>query len=109
MINHVGHFNAKFAHGLSIGIVQGFGKHFQVLGPDFFTVFFKHLFIGEILYTLVLCLVKYSILAFYWRLFGSSIRIPMYVFGSIVSAWGVAVVSLINLWPRYCSLMSCSR
>ena len=63
--------------------------------PAYIPNFFKTLFTGEILYTLTLCSVKYSILAFYFRLFVKSIRIPVYVLTTLVTAWGIAVVSLV--------------
>ena len=76
------------------GIVQGYGLHFQVLGATFVTDFFRNLFTGEILYATVLCLVKFSILAFYWRLFNTSIRLPIYILGAVTAAWWIAIVSI---------------
>lgn len=76
-----------------IGTSQGYGRHYEVLTPAYLPNFFKNLFTGEILYTLILCCVKYSILAFYFRLFARSIRIPIYVLAGLVTAWGIAVVS----------------
>lgn len=76
-----------------IGLRQGYGQHYEILGEEYATNFFKNLFVGEILYALVICLVKFSILAFYWRLFAATIRVPCYILGFIVTSWGVAVVS----------------
>lgn len=57
-------------------------------------VWAKGLFISEVSYTIVICSVKFSLLAFYWRIFKQSkIRVPIYVLGAIVSCWGIAVVS----------------
>jgi len=80
---------------ITLGVRQGYGVHFEALGPDFVTDFFRNLFVGEIFYTLTLCLAKYSILTFCWRLFGStiSIRLPIYILGAIITSWGIAVVS----------------
>ncbi|KAL9614954.1 MAG: hypothetical protein Q9167_000596 [Letrouitia subvulpina] len=75
-----------------VWIKQGYGLHLWVLGQTYALNFFKNLFAGEILYTLVICLVKYSILAFYSRLFTKAIRIPVFILGSIVTAWGIAVI-----------------
>ena len=58
-------------------------------------VWAKGLFISEICYTGIICSIKFSLLAFYWRIFKQSkIRIPLYVIGTIVSCWGIAVVSV---------------
>lgn len=85
-----------------LGLYQGYGVHYELLGPSFVTHFFKNLFVGEILYTLTLCFAKFSILAFCWRLFGStvSIRLPIYILGSLVTLWSIAVVGLISMTVR---------
>lgn len=76
-----------------LGIQQGYGLHYEVLDPNIFlTHFFKNLFAGEILYLSVLCLVKYSILAFYWRIFARSIRLPVQILAGVTTLWGLAVV-----------------
>ena len=55
----------------------------------------KGLFISEVPYTIIICIIKFSLLAFYWRILKQSkIRIPVYVLGTIVSCWGIAVVSI---------------
>ncbi|KAL8737027.1 MAG: hypothetical protein Q9181_002091 [Wetmoreana brouardii] len=80
------------------GIQQGYGLHLWVLGPDFITNFFKNLFTGEILYTLVLCTTKYSILAFYRRIFATTIKVAVYVLAAVVTAWAIAVISNPQIW-----------
>lgn len=52
------------------------------------------LFVSEIVYTLTLCLVKYSTLCLYWRVFGTSKRnrIPIWILAGLVTAWGVAIL-----------------
>ncbi|KAH7124688.1 hypothetical protein EDB81DRAFT_846977 [Dactylonectria macrodidyma] len=72
----------------------GFGKHIWAAPLDGLKVYFQGLFIAEYLYTLSIVLVKWSILAFYWRIFGSvsSTRLPIWVLFGIVSAWGIAVI-----------------
>ena len=57
------------------------------------TIFFKNLFTSEILYASLICTVKFSILAFYSRLFAASIRVPCYVLAGITAGWGIALVS----------------
>lgn len=86
-----------FATGQLIATIiwchQGYGKHLEVLDPNTFLAdFFKNLFAGEILYTLLIVTVKFSILAFYWRLFGRSVKIPVWILGGITAAWGIAVI-----------------
>ena len=76
-----------------IGLHQGFGHHYQVLPVGFLIIFAKNLFTEEILYFVVIGLVKLSILSFYWRLFRNSIRIPCYILGAITACWEIAAVS----------------
>ena len=62
---------------------------------DVFQILQKGLFISEICWIFVIWIVKYSILAFYWRLFSAnrrSIRIIIWVLAAAVTIWGVAVV-----------------
>lgn len=70
------------------------GRHFEVLELSFATTFFKNLFVGEILYTLIIVLVKYCILSFYWRIFAAAhlIRIPIFTLTGITTAWGIATI-----------------
>ena len=66
--------------------------------------FLKGLFISEVNWTLVIWIVKYSIIAFYWRLFSAnrrSIRIIIWVFAAAVTVWGVAVVGARPLSQGY--------
>lgn len=75
-------------------IQHGLGKHIWVGPADAAVVWARGLFISELSYTIIICSIKFSVLAFYWRIFKQSqIRIPIYVIGTIVSCWGVAVVS----------------
>ncbi|KAH7065625.1 hypothetical protein B0J12DRAFT_561216 [Macrophomina phaseolina] len=51
----------------------------------------KTVYIAELFYYTVQCSLKYSILAFYWRIFSfSSIRIPIYFVTFSVTAWYIA-------------------
>jgi hypothetical protein len=52
------------------------------------------LFVAEYTYTLSIVFIKWSILAFYWRIFSinPTIRLPMWILCGIVGAWGIAVV-----------------
>lgn len=59
---------------------------------DFASTFGKNFWTGELLYCLTIGLVKFSILAFYWRLFRVSIRIAVYVLGAVTICWEIGVV-----------------
>ncbi|KAM0799244.1 hypothetical protein BDR22DRAFT_324926 [Usnea florida] len=53
-------------------------------------------FLDETLWTVAIWIVKYSILAFYWRLFAGtrrSVRIVIWTLTAIVACWGIAVVA----------------
>lgn len=71
---------------------QGFGHHFEILPKDYLTTFGKNFFTGEILYFLTIGVVKCSILAFYWRLFRASIRVPCCILGAVTICWEIAVL-----------------
>ncbi|KAF6227643.1 hypothetical protein HO173_012083 [Letharia columbiana] len=54
----------------------------------------KGTFISEICWTIAICIVKCSILTFYWRLFrlqGGAVRIAIWAFFVVVVCWGIAV------------------
>ncbi|KAF4342798.1 integral membrane protein [Fusarium beomiforme] len=72
----------------------GFGKHIWAAPPDGLEVYFLGLFIAEYLYTISIVFVKWSILALYWRIFGSikSTRSLIWILFTIVLAWGIAVI-----------------
>ncbi|KAL8658977.1 MAG: hypothetical protein Q9202_007337 [Teloschistes flavicans] len=66
----------------------------------------------DIAYTIATCSYKFSLLAFYWRIFKQSkIRVPIYVLWAIVTCWGIAGLLLIILacqpvsdyWNQYAS------
>ncbi|KAM0332420.1 hypothetical protein ACHAQA_002700 [Verticillium albo-atrum] len=60
------------------------------------------LFISEIVYTITLATVKWSTLAFYWRIFSAnnSIKIPIWSLAGIVAAWAVTVLIVTFLQCR---------
>jgi hypothetical protein len=55
--------------------------------------FLKYVFAGQLLYVWAIAIIKFSILAFYWRLFSVSARIPIFIVTFIVFAWIMALVS----------------
>ena len=72
---------------------QGFGLHYKgARCRQLHNPFFKNLFVCQILYLTVICLVKYSILAFSWRLIRKSIRVPVQILANVTTLWGLAVV-----------------
>ena len=75
-------------------IDHGFGRHIWSGPPDAAAAWAKSRFIAEVSYTCIICSVKFSLLAFYWRMFKQSkICVLIYVLVAVVSAWGIAVVS----------------
>ena len=74
-----------------LGLHQGLRQHYETL-PSEIALFGKNIFTEGILYFLVIGLGKLSMLAFYWRLFRDSIRIPCYVLGTLILCWQIAVV-----------------
>ena len=60
------------------------------------TDFYKTMFIAGICWIFAVSFAKYSILAFYWRLFNSvrSVRLGIYVLLAIVTIWLLAIVGL---------------
>lgn len=76
---------------------HGFGKHIWVGPAEGSMVRAIGLFVAEITYTCALATVKWSILAFYWRIFSqTSIRIPIWILSAAVVCWAIAVVSVIR-------------
>jgi hypothetical protein len=79
-------------------IQYGLGKHIFVQAPiripKAVEVFLKSLFISEVCYTGTIVFAKFSILAFYWRLFSRNtfVRWSVIAITGIVTCWGIAVV-----------------
>lgn len=74
-------------------MAKGYGKHREAAGPDIDYNLFLGFFIAEIVYTFIIVLVKFSILALFWRVFGkAAIKWPVWILTVIVSSWGIAVV-----------------
>ncbi|KAL8727983.1 MAG: hypothetical protein Q9181_005500 [Wetmoreana brouardii] len=94
---------------LTYMVDHGLGRHIWVAPMDAAVVWAKGLFISEVSYTIIICSIKFSLLAFYWRIFKQSkIRIPIYVLGAIVSCWGIAILITIlqcqpvsDFWDRF--------
>ena len=72
----------------------------------------KGILISETCWTLVIWIVKCSILAFYWRLFSAnrpSTKLIIWILAVGVMAWGVAVVSARPLSQREASARQYSQ
>ncbi|PVH94791.1 hypothetical protein DM02DRAFT_538717 [Periconia macrospinosa] len=86
---------------LTYMIFNDFGKHIFIQPPQripvVVTVFLKSLFIAEVCYTGTIVFAKFSILAFYWRLFkmNTLVRHSIVVLATIVSMWGIAVFVIV--------------
>jgi hypothetical protein len=66
-------------------------------GLEIITRFLKMVFIGQLLYTFGVAVSKFAILAFYWRLFSITARIPIYIMSFIVFGWLTGIVSAHSL------------
>ncbi|TWU70476.1 hypothetical protein ED733_000279 [Metarhizium rileyi] len=75
-------------------VKHGFGLHIWAAPADAIRSYFLGLFVAEILYTLSLVFIKWSILAFYWRIFGAGRRIRplLWTMFAVVCSWGIAVL-----------------
>lgn len=84
-----------FFGSLFYSIPHGIGHHIWVAPPDAVYSWAKGLFAYEVTYTVNLVAAKYSVLCFYWKIFKfSRIRVPIYILAALVTAWGIAVVSM---------------
>lgn len=62
------------------------------------------LFIAELCYTGAVLSVKFSILAFYWRLFKLKMKLSICIVAIIVLCWAVAVVrTILSERPYNCN------
>lgn len=78
---------------LLIAIKAGLGLPYKKGNPESIHEILRLTFIAEFLYTTLLCFVKFSVLAFYWRTFNSKFtRWLIYILGAITTIWGLAVV-----------------
>lgn len=64
-----------------------------VQDPNDIVDFLRNVYIGQILYVLSIVAIKYSVLAFYWRLFSVSARVAIYIVTFMVTGWLIALVS----------------
>lgn len=55
--------------------------------------FLKNLYAAALLYCLAIAFIKFTILAFYWKLFSIAARIPIIILAVSVGCWLVILVS----------------
>jgi hypothetical protein len=76
-------------------VENGFGKHAEVAGTPAVLIFYKYLYIFEIVYPFPITMTKFSILLYYKRLFRvQSIKIPIYIVAGLIACWLIYVVSV---------------
>ncbi len=76
-------------------IEQGLVRNVLLLRPIQLDIIEEAIFISQICWAVVIWIVKYSILAFYWRLFSDnrrSVRVIIWALTALVKCWGIAVV-----------------
>lgn len=76
-------------------VEQGLGRNELTLTLIQLESFVEATFISQICWAVVIWIVKYSILAFYWRLFSANrrtVRVIIWSLTALVTCWGIAVV-----------------
>ena len=70
------------------------GRHVKLIGPETMKSFNICLFVSELLFPFIVGFTKFSILFFYYRIFGTTtrIRIPLAILALIVTGWAIAIV-----------------
>ncbi|KAF2811998.1 uncharacterized protein BDZ99DRAFT_285066 [Mytilinidion resinicola] len=87
---------------IKFSIDTGLGRHTAIFTPNelpnVYASIFKYLFDGWIIWTITITIVKFSVLAFYWRIFKyTSIAIPIFVLAGVTACWGIATVTVVAL------------
>ncbi|ORY01677.1 hypothetical protein BCR34DRAFT_574724 [Clohesyomyces aquaticus] len=76
-------------------ISKGYGKHREASGPEIDYYFYLGYFVATIIYACIITLVKYAILALYWRIFGrETIQWPVFFLAFFATAWFISVLFL---------------
>ncbi|KAF2108557.1 hypothetical protein BDV96DRAFT_587417 [Lophiotrema nucula] len=78
-----------------IGMRPYLGKQVTELEIPQVIDFLKYVFWGQIVYVWAIPVIKFSILAFYWRLFSVAARVPILIASFIVFAWLMALNFLV--------------
>jgi hypothetical protein len=69
---------------------------FADVDPTRIVDFLRNVFIGQILYTFAITAIKFSVLAFYSRLFSVKGRVTIYIVTAMAASWCIAIVSLLG-------------
>lgn len=54
--------------------------------------FLEFLYAAGLVYLCAIVFIKFTILAFYWRIFSLTVRLPMIIFGILITVWFVVLV-----------------
>lgn len=74
---------------------KSLGMHLATItDPAQIIDFLKMIFIGNILYVWGIATIKFSVLAFYWRLFSVNARLVIYIVTFMAAAWLIALVCM---------------
>ena len=74
---------------------QGLGQNTEFLTWDDLSVLAKAIYVSDICWEVAIWVVRYSILAFYWRLLSTNrrlIRVAIWVLTALMTCWVIAVV-----------------
>lgn len=78
---------------LSLGIRPDLGRHVGVeVTMAEVENFLKNLYAAALLYCLAIAFIKFTILAFYWKLFSIAARIPILILSVSVGCWLIILV-----------------
>lgn len=93
---------------LSAVLLGNFGRHEEFLTPQKLVSFFKCLYVVQILHSVSIGLIKFSILLFFRRIFRiPKTRIPVIVLAAVIAAWLVATVC--HPWYKRWSWLTCAH
>ena len=70
------------------------GLHAAGIAPADIIDFLRNVFIAQMLYVWAISTIKFSVLAFYWRLFSVNARIAIYIGMFLSVGWLITLVCL---------------
>lgn len=89
----VRNLNVSIDANYEIGMRPYLGRQVTDLEMPQVVEFLEYVFWGQIIYVWSIPVIKFSILAFYWRLFSVAARVPILAVSFIVFSWLMALVS----------------
>lgn len=75
----------------------------EITDPMRVVDFLRNVWIAQLFYTFAISTIKFSVLAFYWRLFSVKGRTTIYIVTAMAIAWCIAIVSMINKTDHCCT------